>query len=177
MIVDWFIFLIVCYVIIDFFCVNTTIEEDDSEGRLRNLTAVVVIPNGGAAEDKPDDCLPPYTPPTPKTQAAFADLPPSYDETWDITETNINANNLNGLNYNNVIDNNNDIDNNNNNDNNTNNNNNSNVNTNNNNNSNVNADNVNISNLPSTINVNINPIPEIVINPINQANTQAQPVA
>jgi len=38
-------------------------------------------------EFKPEeDILPPYTPPTPKTRAAMADLPPSYQETFDITD-------------------------------------------------------------------------------------------
>ncbi|KAG4105606.1 hypothetical protein H8356DRAFT_1632337 [Neocallimastix lanati (nom. inval.)] len=164
MIVDWFIFLLVCYVVVDFFCINTTIEEDDSDGRLRNLTAVVVIPND-ANENKPEDDLPPYTPPTPKTQAAFADLPPSYDETWDITETNINENTIsrnntirNNTNTNNSI-------------------NDNNVNSTINNNINNNAENnINIRNLPA-YNVNINSLPEVVVNPVNPNNNQAPQVA
>jgi len=54
----------------------------DDEPYLPPVLTVVLETNNNnrSEENKPDDDLPPYTPPTPKTQAAMADLPPSYDE-------------------------------------------------------------------------------------------------
>ncbi|ORY36592.1 hypothetical protein LY90DRAFT_704799, partial [Neocallimastix californiae] len=152
--IDWFIFLLILYLVVDFFCISTS-DEDDDRIYSHNLTTVVVMPNEATVENKPEDDLPPYTPPTPKTQAALADLPPSYNETWDITEVNI-SNNINS--------NSNDI-----NSNDTNTNNPTII-------SNVNTVNNNMRNLPTNHSMNTNQVPDIVINPVNYASAQAQPV-
>jgi len=74
---------------------NTEYTESTS---VTSISSVVVIPNSNENEENtPDDDLPPYTPPTPKTQAAMADLPPSYNESYDITETYIPINNTNSI--------------------------------------------------------------------------------
>ncbi|ORX87240.1 hypothetical protein BCR32DRAFT_324579 [Anaeromyces robustus] len=110
-IIDYFIVLLILYVVVDYFCIKTTLDEDEENSNGRNLTTVVVIPTR-IDEDKPEDDLPPYTPPSPKTQAVITDLPPSYDETFDITEvnsnrfSNINMTNNNNNNNNNNINNN-----------------------------------------------------------------------
>jgi len=52
-------------------------------------------------ENKLDDDLPPYSPPTPRTRAAMADLPPSYEKMNSINEQGANVANLNTINNNN----------------------------------------------------------------------------
>jgi len=101
---DLVLFIIFLYFLSDCICyICYRQENDDDIDNSRQLTTVVVINND---ENKPEEDLPPYTPPTPKTQAAMADLPPSYNESLDITETNNYANyavNNNGANVNNNI--------------------------------------------------------------------------
>jgi len=57
-------------------------------------------------DNKPEDDLPPYSPPTPRTRAAMADLPPSYEKmnNGSINVPRINASHLKtiGNNVNNI---------------------------------------------------------------------------
>ena len=146
--------IIVFYLALYCICSRAAVEEANS----RRFISIVLIPDPG--ENKPEDDLPPYTPPTPKTQAAMTDLPPSYEETLDISEVRIPIHNVNNNNNSNAIEN---------------------VNANNNetHNNNIpttcvappNTINNNV-NIPTTnVNSNINTIPEIVIDPTNTPNT------
>jgi len=85
------IMIIFFYLIIDYFNKINKEEEDDELNYSRRLSTEVATPN--RAEENEADDLPPYTPPTPKTKAAMADLPPSYDETMDISEVRVPMNN------------------------------------------------------------------------------------
>lgn len=60
-----------------------------------NLTqrfmSILPLSNEVVEEIKQEDDLPPYSPPSPKTEASMTmtDLPPSYEETFDITDVGI----------------------------------------------------------------------------------------
>jgi len=160
MIIDLILMIVIFYLALYCICSRAAVEEANS----RRFISIVLIPNHG--ENKPEDDLPPYTPPTPKTQAAMTaamtDLPPSYEETMDISEVRIPIHNTN-----------------NNNDSNTSSNSNTSANSNTSSNSNnstpiTSVASPNSTNVP-TVNVNVNSnsnaIPEIVIDPTNTPNT------
>ena len=58
------------------------------------VTSVVVVPNyDNVRKNRVDDDLPPYTPPTPKTQESMIELPSSYYE----SEASISMNNTSSV--------------------------------------------------------------------------------
>jgi len=98
MIIDLILIVVIFHIIACFFCAKAVVKETNHPQRY--ITTVMVIPsrnnnNNNNAEDqnKPEDDLPPYTPPTPKTQAAMTasmtDLPPTYEETIDLSDVRI----------------------------------------------------------------------------------------
>lgn len=82
--------IIFLYIIIN--ALSRKHEENNELQYSRQLNPMEVTSNR-AEEVSTEDDLPPYTPPTPKTKAAMADLPPSYDETFDISEPRVPMNN------------------------------------------------------------------------------------
>jgi len=159
MLVNLILMVLFCYLAIYLICSRAVDNVN---------TQQFVTPNGAEEENKPEDDLPPYTPPTPKTQAAMAaammDLPPSYEETMDISEVRISFNETSYAVNNN---------------NNTNNTNNTNANANTNTSNDVPETSVvnpnpinNSDNVPTTTaNSDINAMPEIVVDPINTHTT------
>jgi len=85
MLVNLILMVLFCYLAIYLVC-SRAVESFNPRQQF-------VTPNGAEDENKPEDDLPPYTPPTPKTQAAIVaammDLPPSYEESMDISEVRI----------------------------------------------------------------------------------------
>jgi len=76
--------MLVCYFFLLFFC-KIKVEEINAQifmslGLNRNGT-------GASRRNRQDDDLPPYSPPSPRTKAAMADLPPSYEETNNMSST------------------------------------------------------------------------------------------
>lgn len=85
------IIIVFLYIVIEFFSKKD--EEDNELNYSRRLSSADETQNRAEENRTTEDDLPPYTPPTPKTKAAMADLPPSYDETFDISEPRVPMNN------------------------------------------------------------------------------------
>jgi len=81
------IIIVFLYIVIEFFSKKD--EEDNELNYSRRLSSADETQNRAEENRTTEDDLPPYTPPSPKTKAAMADLPPSYDETFDISEVRV----------------------------------------------------------------------------------------
>jgi len=83
-----FIFIVLCLLCNRIVVVNSMTQR---------LVSVMLMPNhpNGNEENKSEDDLPPYSPPTLiKTQTETIDLPPPYDESFDTIEAGISYDSL-----------------------------------------------------------------------------------
>lgn len=86
------VIIVFFFIVINYFSKKNANAELENSEYSRQLTPMEVTSNH-PEEVRTDDDLPPYTPPTPKTEAPMADLPPSYDETFDVSEARVSMNN------------------------------------------------------------------------------------